>query len=78
MRCPTAVNSNKNQTKKKDTVTKEDVEEIDSLFYDAKASAKLLIEQQGLPAGRRSPLLLGGELIRRLRTRVAGKAANRH
>ena len=25
----------------------EDVEEIDSLFYDAKASAKLLIEQQG-------------------------------
>lgn len=27
-------------------ITKEDVEEIDSLFYDAKASAKLLIEQQ--------------------------------
>ena len=24
----------------------EDIEEIDSLFYDAKASAKLLIEQQ--------------------------------
>jgi RuvB-like protein 1 (pontin 52) len=33
-------------TNGKDTVTKEDVEEIDSLFYDAKASAKLLIEQQ--------------------------------
>merc|ERR1712216_977134 len=30
----------------KDTITKEDIEEIDSLFYDAKASAKLLIEQQ--------------------------------
>ncbi len=33
-------------TSGKDTITKEDVEEIDSLFYDAKASAKLLIEQQ--------------------------------
>ena len=28
------------------SVTKEDIEEIDSLFFDAKASAKLLIEQQ--------------------------------
>jgi len=27
-------------------ITKEDVEEVDSLFYDAKASAKLLLEQQ--------------------------------
>jgi len=33
-------------TNGKETITKEDVEEIDSLFYDAKASAKLLIEQQ--------------------------------
>ena len=33
-------------TNGKDTITKEDIEEIDSLFYDAKASAKLLIEQQ--------------------------------
>ena len=27
-------------------ITKEDVEEVDGLFYDAKASAKLLLEQQ--------------------------------
>jgi len=33
-------------TNGKETITKEDVEELDSLFYDAKASAKLLIEQQ--------------------------------
>ena len=33
-------------TNGKETITKEDIEEIDSLFYDAKASAKLLIEQQ--------------------------------
>merc|ERR1712227_717954 len=33
-------------TNGKETITKDDVEEIDSLFYDAKASAKLLIEQQ--------------------------------
>jgi len=30
----------------RETITKDDIEEIDSLFYDAKASAKLLIEQQ--------------------------------
>ena len=35
------------QNNGRDAITKEDVEEIDSLFYDAKASAKLLIEQQG-------------------------------
>jgi len=35
------------QTNGRDTISKEDIEEIDSLFYDAKASAKLLIEQQG-------------------------------
>ncbi|KAL3932499.1 MAG: hypothetical protein SGPRY_000673 [Prymnesium sp.] len=34
------------RTNGRDMITKEDVEEIDSLFYDAKASAKLLIEQQ--------------------------------
>merc|ERR1712139_740925 len=33
-------------TNGKETITEEDIEEIDSLFYDAKASAKLLIEQQ--------------------------------
>merc|ERR1719263_2114810 len=33
-------------TNGRDTITKEDIEEIDSLFYDAKASAKLLLEQQ--------------------------------
>jgi len=34
------------KTNGRELITKEDVEEIDSLFYDAKASAKLLIEQQ--------------------------------
>jgi len=34
------------RTNGKDIITKDDIEEIDSLFYDAKASAKLLIEQQ--------------------------------
>jgi len=34
------------KTNGRDMITKEDIEEIDSLFYDAKASAKLLIEQQ--------------------------------
>ena len=34
------------QNNGRETITKEDVEEIDSLFYDAKASAKLLLEQQ--------------------------------
>ena len=34
------------RTNGRDTITKDDIEEIDSLFYDAKASAKLLIEQQ--------------------------------
>jgi len=34
------------QTNGRDTITKDDIEEIDSLFFDAKASAKLLIEQQ--------------------------------
>jgi len=33
-------------TNGRDSVTKEDVEEIDALFYDAKASAKLLAEQK--------------------------------
>jgi len=33
-------------TNGKDEITKEDIEEIDSLFYDAKASAKLLAEQK--------------------------------
>jgi len=32
-------------TNGRDDITKEDIEEIDSLFYDAKASAKLLAEQ---------------------------------
>ena len=34
------------QTNGKEVITKEDVEEIDGLFYDAKASAKLLLEQE--------------------------------
>jgi len=34
------------RTNGREMITKDDVEEIDSLFYDAKASAKLLIEQQ--------------------------------
>mmetsp|Transcript_26533 Transcript_26533/g.55739 ORF Transcript_26533/g.55739 Transcript_26533/m.55739 type:complete len:456 (-) Transcript_26533:365-1732(-) len=34
------------QTGGREQITKEDVEEIDALFYDAKASAKLLLEQQ--------------------------------
>jgi len=34
------------KTNGRDLITKDDIEEIDSLFYDAKASAKLLIEQQ--------------------------------
>jgi len=34
------------KTNGRDMIIKEDIEEIDSLFYDAKASAKLLIEQQ--------------------------------
>ena len=33
-------------TNGKDEITKEDIEEIDSLFYDAKASAKLRAEQK--------------------------------
>ena len=33
-------------TNGRELITKEDIEEIDSLFYDAKASAKLLLEQQ--------------------------------
>jgi len=33
-------------TSGRESITKEDIEEIDSLFYDAKASAKLLLEQQ--------------------------------
>jgi len=34
------------RTNGREQITKDDIEEIDSLFYDAKASAKLLIEQQ--------------------------------
>merc|ERR1712022_12378 len=34
------------RTNGRDIICKDDIEEIDSLFYDAKASAKLLIEQQ--------------------------------
>ena len=34
------------KTNGRETISKDDIEEIDSLFYDAKASAKLLIEQQ--------------------------------
>ena len=30
----------------REEITKEDIEEIDYLFYDAKASAKLLAEQK--------------------------------
>merc|ERR1712070_65271 len=33
-------------TSGRDSIGKDDIEEIDSLFYDAKASAKLLLEQQ--------------------------------
>lgn len=33
------------KTAGRDTITREDIEEIDSLFYDAKSSAKLLAEQ---------------------------------
>jgi len=33
-------------TSGREAITKEDIEEIDGLFYDAKASAKLLLEQQ--------------------------------
>jgi len=33
-------------TNGREQINKEDIEEIDSLFYDAKASAKLLLEQQ--------------------------------
>merc|ERR1711988_1981177 len=33
-------------TNGREEINKEDIEEIDSLFYDAKASAKLLLEQQ--------------------------------
>lgn len=33
------------QTSGRDTISREDIEEIDSLFYDAKSSAKLLAEQ---------------------------------
>jgi len=39
--CKVLVNTNG-----RESINKEDIEEIDSLFYDAKASAKLLIEQQ--------------------------------
>jgi len=34
------------RTNGRELIGKDDIEEIDSLFYDAKASAKLLIEQQ--------------------------------
>jgi RuvB-like protein 1 (pontin 52) len=34
------------QTNGRDEVTREDIEEIDSLFFDAKASAKMLMEKQ--------------------------------
>ena len=33
-------------TNGREEISKEDIEEIDSLFYDAKASAKLLAEQR--------------------------------
>ena len=33
-------------TNGRDEITKDDIEEIDGLFYDAKASAKLLAEQK--------------------------------
>lgn len=33
-------------TSGREGISKEDIEEIDSLFYDAKASAKLLAEQK--------------------------------
>jgi len=33
------------KTSGRDTITREDIEEIDSLFFDAKSSAKLLAEQ---------------------------------
>ena len=33
-------------TNGREEITKEDIEEIDGLFYDAKASAKLLAEQK--------------------------------
>ena len=34
------------QTNGREEIGKEDIEEIDSLFYDAKSSAKLLAEQK--------------------------------
>merc|ERR1712178_496247 len=34
------------KTNGKEVVTKDDIQELDGLFYDAKASAKLLLEQQ--------------------------------
>jgi RuvB-like protein 1 (pontin 52) len=33
------------QTNGRETITREDVEEVDGLFFDAKSSARLLIEQ---------------------------------
>lgn len=33
-------------TNGRDMITREDVEEIDGLFFDAKASAKMLMEKQ--------------------------------
>jgi len=36
------------KTNGREIITKDDIEEIDSLFFDAKASAKLLIEQQSM------------------------------
>mmetsp|Transcript_32999 Transcript_32999/g.94914 ORF Transcript_32999/g.94914 Transcript_32999/m.94914 type:complete len:85 (-) Transcript_32999:126-380(-) len=33
------------KTSGRDTITRADVEDIDSLFFDAKSSAKLLVEQ---------------------------------
>jgi RuvB-like protein 1 (pontin 52) len=34
------------QTNGRDMITRDDIEEIDSLFFDAKASAKMLMEKQ--------------------------------
>ncbi|MNF04168.1 hypothetical protein D3C80_2036200 [compost metagenome] len=33
------------KTAGRDTITRDDVDEIDNLFYDAKASARLLVER---------------------------------
>ena len=45
------------QTNGKEVITKEDVEEIDGLFYDAKASAKLLLEQEAEEREQQNRLL---------------------